>query len=111
MPFNRMARQTFRRLVLFLGAAAAIGSCADYPALPKGAPAPVATLGSAPTRTPAERVIIVSIDGLRPDAIEAAGADTLKKLIRSGAFCATARTIRPSVTLPSHTSMLTGLDS
>lgn len=58
----------------------------------------------------AEHVVVISIDGLRPDAIEAADAAHLKSLIRSGARAAKAETIRPSITLPSHTSMLTGLN-
>jgi predicted AlkP superfamily pyrophosphatase or phosphodiesterase len=57
----------------------------------------------------AERVVVISVDGLRPDAIEAAGASNLLGLIKAGAFCPKAETIRPSVTLPSHASMLTGL--
>jgi hypothetical protein len=86
-------------------------SCADnYPALQIGDPAPVAVLVGAPEKPRAERVIVISIDGCRPDAIEAAGAEALKKLIARGAYCSKAETIRPSITLPSHTSMLTGLD-
>ena len=57
-----------------------------------------------------EHVVLISIDGLRPDAIEAAGASNLAELGKRGASCPAAETIRPSVTLPSHTSMLTGLD-
>jgi predicted AlkP superfamily pyrophosphatase or phosphodiesterase len=90
--------------------ATAFWGCAPYPALSPADPAPVATLDAPPPRARAERVIIVSIDGLRPDAIDAAGAETLQRLIERGAYCATARSIRPSVTLPSHTSMLSGLD-
>lgn len=71
--------------------------------------APVA-LGPAPAAAQAKRVVLVSIDGLRPDAIEKAGATNLRKLIERGAFCPAAETIRPSITLPSHTSMVTGLD-
>jgi predicted AlkP superfamily pyrophosphatase or phosphodiesterase len=83
-----------------------IASCAiTYPdLLPPRPPSPPA----GPAR--AEHVVIISIDGLRPDAIGAAPAPNLQALIRRGAYCATAQTIRPSVTLPSHTSMLTGLD-
>ncbi len=55
-------------------------------------------------------VVLISIDGLRADAIEAAPAPNLLALIRRGSYCAVARTIQPSITLPSHTSMLTGLD-
>jgi predicted AlkP superfamily pyrophosphatase or phosphodiesterase len=93
------------------GLAASSWSCTPYPALSPEDPAPVAMLDAPASKARAERVIIVSIDGLRPDAIGAAGAETLGRLIERGAYCATAQTIRPSVTLPSHTSMLTGLDS
>lgn len=59
--------------------------------------------------TAQEHVIVISVDGLRPDAIDAAGAKTLQGLIQEGTWCPKARTVRPSVTLPSHTAMLTGL--
>jgi hypothetical protein len=58
----------------------------------------------------AERVILVSIDGLRPDAITAAPATHLLALVRGGTHCPDAQTIDLSETLPSHTSMFTGLD-
>jgi hypothetical protein len=48
------------------------------------------------------RVLIVSIDGLRPDVLLRASAPTLR-------FSMWARTTAVSVTLPSHTSMLTGV--
>lgn len=54
-------------------------------------------------------VVVISVDGLRPDAIEAAGAPTLRRLMREGAYSLTARTVFPSATLPGHTSMLTGV--
>jgi predicted AlkP superfamily pyrophosphatase or phosphodiesterase len=84
--------------------------CADYPHLRLEDPAPVAVLGAAPEKARAERVVVISIDGLRPDAIEAAHAETIQKLIARGAYCGKAETVRPSITLPSHTAMLTGLD-
>lgn len=52
--------------------------------------------------------MVVSIDGLRPDAIEAYGMKTLQGLMERGSSTLEARTIFPSMTLPSHTSMLTG---
>lgn len=55
-----------------------------------------------------EHVIVVSIDGLRPDAIETFDLATLKRLMATGSYTMEARTIFPSKTLPSHTSMLTG---
>lgn len=54
-------------------------------------------------------LIIISIDGLRPDAIERYSARALRRLIGEGAYSLEAETIFPSKTLPSHTSMLTGL--
>ena len=53
-------------------------------------------------------VVLVSIDGLRPDAIAQFGATTLQRLAREGSHSFAATTITPSKTLPSHTSMLTG---
>jgi arylsulfatase A-like enzyme len=53
-------------------------------------------------------VVLVSIDGLRPDAIAAFNAGTMLRLMREGTYTLKATTIDPSLTLPSHTSMLTG---
>lgn len=58
-------------------------------------------------RTP--HLIMISIDGLRPDAIRHFSARTLERLISEGAYTLEAETIFPSKTLPSHISMLTGL--
>ena len=54
------------------------------------------------------RVAIISIDGLRPDAIQQAGAPNILALATRGAYSWRAQTILPSNTLPSHISMLTG---
>lgn len=99
-----------RRILPVLALAAAF-SCAGYDKLDLHDPPPQAMLAAPPPGEPrAQRVIVISVDGLRPDAIDAAGAASLKNLIERGAYCAKAQTIRPSITLPSHTSMLTGLD-
>ena len=55
-----------------------------------------------------EHVVVVSIDGLRPDAIAQFEAPTLRRLMKEGSYTLSASTILPSKTLPSHTSMLTG---
>jgi predicted AlkP superfamily pyrophosphatase or phosphodiesterase len=54
-------------------------------------------------------VVVISVDGLRPDAIDEYGAATLQRLMREGSYSLAASTVFPSKTLPSHTSMLTGL--
>jgi predicted AlkP superfamily pyrophosphatase or phosphodiesterase len=57
----------------------------------------------------AERhVVIVTVDGLRPDAITDADTPRLARLLREGASSRDARTTDPSLTLPSHFSMVTG---
>src|SRR5262245_12830165 len=54
------------------------------------------------------RVVIVSEDGLRPDAITPEAAPVHVALIKQGATARLAETIRQSDTLPSHASMLSG---
>ena len=61
-------------------------------------------------RRVSDHVVVISIDGLRPDAIDKFRAGTLQKLMREGAYTLNAQTIMPSKTLPSHTSMVTGVD-
>jgi arylsulfatase A-like enzyme len=56
-----------------------------------------------------ERVIVISLDGTRPDAVQIAETPHLQALAARGAVSWNAQTIIPPVTLPSHTSMLTGL--
>lgn len=53
-------------------------------------------------------MLLISIDGLRPDAIERFGASTLQRFIKQGSYTLAASTIT-SKRLPSHTSMLTGV--
>jgi predicted AlkP superfamily pyrophosphatase or phosphodiesterase len=62
----------------------------------------------APVASLTKNVLLVSIDGLRPDAIDHFKAPTLQRLIREGSYSLSAKTIMPSTTLPSHTSMLSG---
>ncbi len=61
-----------------------------------------------PATRPA-RVLIVSMDGLRPDMALRAATPTLHRLMNSGSFSFWARTTALAITLPSHTSMLTGV--
>lgn len=54
-------------------------------------------------------VIIISLDGLRPDLLLQAETTNLKAVWQGGAFSWSAQTVFPSVTLPSHSSMLSGV--
>jgi predicted AlkP superfamily pyrophosphatase or phosphodiesterase len=58
----------------------------------------------------ADHVLVISVDGLRPDALTKADAPVMQGLIPQGAATLKAQTILPSLTLPSHTSMLTGVN-
>ena len=63
-----------------------------------------------PSKADIKRVIIISYDGLRPDAIDLAPMPNLITLREGGSHASlTARTIDYPATSPSHASMLTGV--
>jgi len=102
-PAPRVSRLSFVRSIVAFAALASVTGCgAQY------IRATAAPTGAAPASSPSRHVVVISIDGLRPDAIDAYGATTLQRLMREGSYTLSARTIDPSKTLPSHTSMLTG---
>jgi len=71
-------------------------------------PTPVAVVPSPSPSPTTPRVVIFSVDGLRPDALLQAGAPVITGLAARGAYTWQAQTIMPSTTLPSHASMLSG---
>ena len=72
-----------------------------------GTETPTPTL--TPTPVPViRRVLILSLDGLRPDAIALSPMPNLQTLMLTSAYTLTAQTVLPSVTLISHSSMLVG---
>ena len=52
-----------------------------------------------------KKVILISIDGMRPDGAEQCGNPYVEELKKIGAYTMNARTVFPSVTLPCHMSM------
>lgn len=66
------------------------------------------TVTPSPSVKPAY-VLVISLDGTRPDGLLEANTPNLQGLARRGAVDWSASTIFPPVTLPAHTSMLTGL--
>lgn len=56
-----------------------------------------------------ERVLIITIDGLRPDRLLLADAPVIRGLMANGSYTMWARTTAMATTLPSHTSMVTGV--
>ncbi|MDQ3948727.1 MAG: ectonucleotide pyrophosphatase/phosphodiesterase [Gemmatimonadota bacterium] len=83
---------------------ALLGTACAHPAVEPSLPRPV------PQGRVTDHVLIISVDGLRPDAIGRFAAPTIQRLMREGSYAPDAQTILPSTTLPSHTSMLTGVD-
>lgn len=67
--------------------------------------APTLTYTPAPTIA---RILIVTFDGLRPDAIAASKMENVLALMQAGAYTLSAQTIMPSTTLPAHASMFLG---
>src|SRR5262245_13937960 len=56
-----------------------------------------------------DRVLIISIDGLRPDLLLRGNARNIHRLVDEGSYSFWARTTAAATTLPSHISMLTGV--
>lgn len=94
-----------------------LASCTSRPAPPTRTPGPAPTLRpisgdavpSAPIANGISHVVVISLDGGRPDAIQMGNAPVMQNLAATGAVDWEAQTISPSVTVPAHTSLLTGL--
>jgi len=121
---NHIALAFFRRkLLLLLLTLVFLTGCLPAPFGPTATPTVTLTSTATftplpPTETPTptatpvppiRRVLIVSFDGLRPDAIAQVPMPNLQALMQTGAYSLTAQTIYPSGTLMAHASMLTGL--
>lgn len=89
------------RRVLLLAACALAAACA--PGTPAAVPAaaPAADAGG-------HHVVVVTFDGLRPDAITEADTPRLARLVREGSASLASRVPHPPETLPSHFGMATG---
>lgn len=70
---------------------------------------PPPTETQAPARAQIQHVVIISIDGLRPDALELADAPVLDGLKMRGAYSPNAKAVVPSHTMANHASMLGGM--
>ena len=55
------------------------------------------------------RVILVVLDGLRPDAIDSFGLSNIREMALNGASTMSARTVSPSCTWPAMTSLINGV--
>jgi predicted AlkP superfamily pyrophosphatase or phosphodiesterase len=91
---------------LGLAAAFAVTGACSRAAVPTAAPSPTPAAAAAPR---VRHVFIISIDGGKPSVMRDTAMPTVEGFARDGAVTWNARTVFPSVTLVSHTSMLTGL--
>jgi predicted AlkP superfamily pyrophosphatase or phosphodiesterase len=85
-------------LAALLAIACGGSSSPAAPVLPTAPPAP----------PPPPRVAILSIDGLRPDALSDTATPNILGLARRGTASFSAQTVFSPTTLPSHASMLSG---
>src|SRR5262245_30248760 len=65
-------------------------------------------------QAPRPMVLLISIDGLRPDSVTAAEqhglrVPNLRRFLTEGAYAERVRGVVPTVTYPSHTTLITGV--
>jgi arylsulfatase A-like enzyme len=76
---------------------------------PATIPGPRPPLAPATSAAHTAHIVLVSLDGGRPDFLQRAQMPTLHAMAREGATTWAARSIVPPLTLPAHSSMLSGL--
>lgn len=114
-----LARQKLILAGLLIGVLLATG-CDRTPAPPEATPRAGRTQPVGPATRPAAsatskpvpaitHAVVISVDGLRPDLIFRAGAQNILLLTRGGTFTFWAHSAEIPLTLPSHTSMFTGV--
>jgi arylsulfatase A-like enzyme len=108
-----MSRHLFALIVLFFAIPSFSQTTrhATEPDEPETQPAPT-TFPVGPTTRPVQAIhqaVVISVDGLRPDMLLRANTPNMHRLFQSGSFSFWARTTAMAITLPSHTSMLTGV--
>jgi predicted AlkP superfamily pyrophosphatase or phosphodiesterase len=86
----------FRSLVLLLTLAAACSGRGAAPAAPRAAAGP-------------QTVVLVSLDGFRPDYLDRPGAVNLRALAAEGVRARAMEPVFPTKTFPNHYSLVTGL--
>jgi predicted AlkP superfamily pyrophosphatase or phosphodiesterase len=82
---------------------------AALPVKPATRPVTPAVTRPATRATGDSRVLIITVDGLRPDLALLTDMPKLRGLLKEGTYTFWARTTELGITLPSHTSMLTGV--
>jgi hypothetical protein len=123
LPFmsrGRAYRYAAARLLVFMCASLLLSACGGLGAAQPQSITPdrtsPASTSAPPSWTPnqsvgcAQRVLIISLDGLRPDALSSLRTPNMMRLTAHGVSSFSAQTTMPS-TLPAHASMLSGYDT
>ncbi len=111
-----IARAALVTLALLAGCKRHPAAESPSPPVPPAPPAPAAAADKPmPAPPPAQHppykhVVIISEDGLRPDALMSVLPPVHQQIMKNAAYSLTARTIRHASTLPSHAAMLSGFD-
>jgi predicted AlkP superfamily pyrophosphatase or phosphodiesterase len=88
-------------ILLLLLVLSGCGGSSSSPSSPSAAATPVPP-------PPPPKAVVMSIDGLRGDAIAKVDVPNIAGLAARGSYSYTAQTVSPSNTLPNHVSMLSG---
>ncbi|MBR7780720.1 alkaline phosphatase family protein [Undibacterium luofuense] len=96
------------RLPAMLASLALLSACSSL--LPAAAPSASSASATTQKVTPANQpLILISIDGFRPDYLQRGVSPVLNQLAQQGASAAVMRPSFPSVTFPNHYTLVTGL--
>ncbi len=91
-----------------LASLALLSACSSL--LPAAAPSASSASATTQKVTPANQpLILISIDGFRPDYLQRGVSPVLNQLAQQGASAAVMRPSFPSVTFPNHYTLVTGL--
>ena len=107
-----------RRITPFIFIALIVAATASRPHFAAGHAFATKSAQPAPSSPPAkavQHVIVISIDGMKPESYTDPDAHglkipTLREIVRDGASSDGVQPVMPTVTYPSHTTMMTGVN-
>ncbi|MBD8634984.1 ectonucleotide pyrophosphatase/phosphodiesterase [Stenotrophomonas sp. CFBP 13725] len=94
---------TYRRLAWALAAILPLAACTTPVARPGSG------VAATPVAAPAPKLLLISIDGLRADALDRGITPNLQRIIDSGVRAKWMNPSYPSLTFPNHYTLVTGL--
>ena len=100
---------------LFFALIAIVAAARPYAAASHRFAGKVAQSAQSSTAPPVQHVIVISIDGMKPESYTEPDAHglkvpTLREIVRNGTSSDGVQPVMPTVTYPSHTTMVTGMN-